>query len=133
MMAYTKQMADENRAIFEAAKTELEHICYDPDNEPSGIVLAMVAALKHQFPNITPSRLRHQINRVLMKKRGESWHSRPGAPIGNTNAARKDGQHRVHLTARVEQSTLVWLQQQADRETDGNIGRWLDKLAYSYS
>lgn len=55
--------------------------------------------------------------------------SKPGAPIGNTNASRKDGQPRELLNVRIEQSTRDWLQSQADKSADGNIGRWLDNLA----
>ena len=54
---------------------------------------------------------------------------KPGAPVGNTNAARKDGNPRKLLNVRVEQATREWLQRQADNEADGNIGRWLDNLA----
>lgn len=57
--------------------------------------------------------------------------TRPGAPDGNTNAARKDGQPRELLNVRVEQSTRDWLQAQADKSAGGNIGRWLDNLAAS--
>jgi hypothetical protein len=55
---------------------------------------------------------------------------RPGAPVGNRNAAK---QHtRPKLNVRVEPATLEWLQRQAER--DGvNIGRWLDALAYKYT
>jgi hypothetical protein len=57
--------------------------------------------------------------------------TKPGAPAGNTNAVRKDGQPRELLNVRVEQSTHIWLQAQADKTTGGNIGRWLDNLAAS--
>ena len=58
---------------------------------------------------------------------------KPGAPRGNQNAARKDGNPRKLLNVRVEQATRDWLQQQADAEAGGNIGRWLDRLAYKYT
>lgn len=55
----------------------------------------------------------------------------PGAPVGNTNATRKDGKTRPKLNIRVEESTRDWLQSQADKTADGNVGRWLDNLATS--
>ena len=51
---------------------------------------------------------------------------RPGAPRGNTNAAKPV--QRPRLNVRVAPETLRWLQRLAEAE-GGNIGRWLDKLA----
>ena len=51
---------------------------------------------------------------------------KPGAPVGNKNALKIEP--RVKLNFRVNQKTFIWLQEQADKKTDGNIGRWLDTL-----
>ena len=50
---------------------------------------------------------------------------------GNKNA--KKNNPRLKLNVRVSQSTLDKLQQWADKESDGNVGRWLDMLAGRYT
>ena len=56
---------------------------------------------------------------------------KPGAPKGNQNA--KKELPRVRLSVRIDTNTLAWLERQAQRETDGNVGRWLDTLAYKFT
>ena len=56
---------------------------------------------------------------------------KPGAPKGNKNAKKETP--RVRLSVRIDTSTLAWLERQAQRETDGNVGRWLDALAYKFT
>lgn len=83
-----------------------------------------VVELKRAFINLVNGRL--MTNKITKAKREQL--NRPGAPVGNDNAARKDGRPRVQINVRVEQVTLDWLQGQADQATNGNVGRLLDEI-----
>ena len=54
-----------------------------------------------------------------------------GAPLGNQNAKKETP--RIRLSVRIDTNTLAWLERQAAGETDGNVGRWLDALAYKFT
>lgn len=66
------------------------------------------------------------IRQSMAAKAWRVVNGKPGAPVGNQNAAKDNA--RVKLNFRVNQKTFLWLQKQAAKETDGNIGRWLDTL-----
>ena len=88
-MAYNKKMAGENKAIFARAAELLPATGWSAETEeitdrgklaPSTVAQRdrAEALLYDEFPDVSPQRVRHQVNRFMMRERGRVWREQQG-------------------------------------------------------
>lgn len=73
-MTFTKQHVAENAELYRVAKDALVYVGWKPDPEPRnwpGLARLAVVKVADTFPNVTYSRMRHQVMRVVMYYRGK--------------------------------------------------------------
>ena len=70
---FTKEMADQNRAMFARAAELLKDASPDTVANDHPIVLGTIRA---EFPGVNYNRIWHQMARVLMQKRAEAIRER---------------------------------------------------------